>query len=519
MARKKGPFSKFFFSLIDSYEGVFGHSGGQRQEFLKFRNTMVGAIACNGDSTISNSLVFQGLVDRDVSTYYHQFSDSPWDHQGLSKQLLASICNHLASGEPLQLVLDDTLVKKESARKMYGAESHHDALAPAGSEDHSAVGLRFQTIAAIVPDYEGGRPVAIPFGFELALASPQITFQTVLSDREFELIEGMRAKAGLSNLASDYIKLVRQWLDELYALGVIKENRIIHLSGDGSYTNGEVMCNLPDRVLYTGRLRRNAALFEPAEKPTKHRPYGKLIGPKPPPKKKANSDGNISLDQPTVVPKTRKSKDGSPLFMLKSDQYPEMTGSAFYGGKFRDIKYKDINNILWKETTRTLPVRVLIITPCKRYRGEDPLTGLLKRAFTEVSYLITTDLTTPAIFLIQCYFNRWQIEVAHREMKSDLGVGEYQGITKAGVTRFHASFAIFYGTLLLAWLKYCQDDNESVVMFPCYRENTLPMRPPIKRAVNILRQEIIVYNVFNTKRLIQYTGPILYKFPELFFAS
>ena len=42
------------------------------------------------------------------------------------------------------------------------------------------------------------------------------------------------------------------------------------------------------------------------------------------------------------------------------------------------------------------------------------------------AYLLTTDLTTPAALLLQDYFDRWGIEVNHRDEKEILGVGEAQ---------------------------------------------------------------------------------------------
>ena len=42
------------------------------------------------------------------------------------------------------------------------------------------------------------------------------------------------------------------------------------------------------------------------------------------------------------------------------------------------------------------------------------------------AYLLATDLKRNAPGLLQCYFDRWQIEVNHREEKDFVGVGQAQ---------------------------------------------------------------------------------------------
>ena len=42
------------------------------------------------------------------------------------------------------------------------------------------------------------------------------------------------------------------------------------------------------------------------------------------------------------------------------------------------------------------------------------------------AFLPTTDLKSPAKQLLQIYFDRWRIEVNHRDEKYTLGVGQAQ---------------------------------------------------------------------------------------------
>ena len=49
-----------------------------------------------------------------------------------------------------------------------------------------------------------------------------------------------------------------------------------------------------------------------------------------------------------------------------------------------------------------------------------------RKYYREPAYLLTTDLLRPAAVLLQAYFDRWQIEVNHREIKDTLGIGQAQ---------------------------------------------------------------------------------------------
>ncbi len=46
--------------------------------------------------------------------------------------------------------------------------------------------------------------------------------------------------------------------------------------------------------------------------------------------------------------------------------------------------------------------------------------------YRQPAYLLTTDLRSGAHALLQIYFDRWQIEVNHRDEKDTLGVGQAQ---------------------------------------------------------------------------------------------
>jgi hypothetical protein len=70
---------------------------------------------------------------------------------------------------------------------------------------------------------------------------------------------------------------------------------------------------------------------------------------------------------------------------------------------------------------RSRPRRLFVIAPTP-YRKR--LSG--RWYYREPAYLLCTDRQNSPHQLLQIYFDRWQIEVNHREEKDTLGVGQAQ---------------------------------------------------------------------------------------------
>jgi len=87
---------------------------------------------------------------------------------------------------------------------------------------------------------------------------------------------------------------------------------------------------------------------------------------------------------------------------------PEQSRRFYAVEKFTPQQVRQDESIPWKEAT---PYR-------KRKSG--------RLYYRQPAYLLTTDLVSPAKSLLQIYFDRWQIEVNHREEQDTLGVGQAQ---------------------------------------------------------------------------------------------
>jgi hypothetical protein len=112
------------------------------------------------------------------------------------------------------------------------------------------------------------------------------------------------------------------------------------------------------------------------------------------------------------------------------------------------VRYKQINKILWRGGAGRRLLRLIVVAPTPYRR-----TKAGRWMYRQPAYLLTTDLRRPAGRLLQAYFDRWQLEVAHREMKDTFGVGQAQVRVAESVARQPAMAVATYSALHVAALR------------------------------------------------------------------
>jgi hypothetical protein len=112
------------------------------------------------------------------------------------------------------------------------------------------------------------------------------------------------------------------------------------------------------------------------------------------------------------------------------------------------VRFKEVSTLYWRQGSKRRALRLLVIAPTA-YRNHK----LAKTLYRQPAYLFTIDLKTATVELIQAYFDRWQIEVNHREEKTTFGVGQAQVRSPLSVPRQPAFSVAIYAMLLLASLK------------------------------------------------------------------
>jgi hypothetical protein len=98
-------------------------------------------------------------------------------------------------------------------------------------------------------------------------------------------------------------------------------------------------------------------------------------------------------------------------------------------------------------------------------------------------------LTTPAVLLLQDYFDRWGIEVNHRDEKEILGVGQAQVWNEHSVSKVPALLVAMYSWLLLGGLaSYGPRRTADYLPLPKWRRGA--KRPSCQDLVTLLRQQL-----------------------------
>jgi hypothetical protein len=103
--------------------------------------------------------------------------------------------------------------------------------------------------------------------------------------------------------------------------------------------------------------------------------------------------------------------------------------------------------------------------------------------------LLTTDLQSSAKRLLQIYFDRWQIEVNHRDEKDTLGVGQAQLWNVKAVPKQPVLAVAAYSALLLASLiAFGAERGAAYEALPKWRRKAY--RPSCLDLITLLRKEM-----------------------------
>ena len=137
----------------------------------------------------------------------------------------------------------------------------------------------------------------------------------------------------------------------------------------------------------------------------------------------------------------------TPHSMYKDQTIPARIGFFFYGRNTRRMKYKEKLNVYWQTGAQKRPLRCITVHGVRYRRNRNGYVN-----YREPIYLLSTDLKTDVKKLIQFYFYRWEIEVNHREIKNDLGIGQPQVWNEKSVERCPKLIALANSIIHLAHL-------------------------------------------------------------------
>lgn len=264
------------------------------------------------------------------------------------------------------------------------------------------------------------------------------------------MVATYRAAVKVHNLSQRFVTMAQALRHALDTAGA--PLKILVLAVDGSFCNRTCFRTVPARTELIGRTRKDAKLCRPAA-----------------------AGSRRVYDVKRFTPEEVRHDEAQPWRVTK----------VCYGGKRRKIRYKEVDHILWRGGARRRLLRCFVVAPTpyrKRKSG--------KQYYRQPAYLLTTDLTSGARGLLQIYFDRWQIEVNHREEKDTLGIGQAQLWNPDAVPKQPALSVAAYSALLLAsLLTFGIARGSAYAALPKWRRHA--RRPSCLDLVTLLRKELV----------------------------
>jgi hypothetical protein len=416
----------------------------QQRTFLRAVRQGLGSLLCLGRSTLSRIIWTTGREQKSWSGEYFLHSRVEWDPHALFEPMVREALRY-CPGRLVGVAVDDTRLKK-TGRAIPQAQYHRDPLSPP-FHVNLIWALRFLQASVLLPLHRSGPWSArgIPIRFEEVSAVKKPGRRA--SEEAWQIYK-LEVKA--RNLSRRFV----QSMTELRAIfdhaGAPK--KVLVIVGDGSFCNRTVLSGIPDRVMLIARTRKDASLCFRA--PEEDRRF--------------YSQHKFTPDQVRL--------DGS---------IPWQTTKIFYGGKRRRVRYKEVAGVLWQGGARKRPLRLFAIaaTPYRKRKSG-------KLYYHHPAFLLTTMLEGATRQLLQMYFDRWQIEVNHRDEKDTLGVGQAQMWNPVSVPKQPALVVASYSALLLAALKaFGPGRGDAYAALPKWRLNA--KRPSCLDLSALLRKEAL----------------------------
>jgi hypothetical protein len=357
-------------------------------------NFFLAWIMCLGERTIfrvCQSANPQSLHDNSqrhgFDTFYNFFGRSAWTPMRLGWYVALLIITRLKLVGPITLLVDDTLTHKRG-KCVWGLGWFRDAVASTKKRVATASGHNWVVLAVAV---------CVPFTNMPVLAVPLLA----------RLHHSGKGRASCPQLVHDMLGEVLAWLP----------TRRFILVGDGAYASKWLLSNLDERVTFVGRLRGDAAVYDPrvpAARSGKRGPKAKKGKRLPSPKAAAGKADR------------KRSTSG--------DWVWQDVSVTVYGRQrsLRAFAYE----VVWPTVLGLRPIRVVVV--------RDP-EGRMNDA-----YLFTTDVAARLDWVITQFAWRWAIEVLFRASKQVMDIEGPQHWARESVEKL-APWVWSMQSVLMVW--------------------------------------------------------------------
>lgn len=425
-------------AVLEGWGPVFSQSRSHRRAMVQ----ALGILTSFGRRTLSRALCALGRQQQDWSADYRLHARADWKPNRLFQTVLDNALP-LCGGRYVIAAMDDTRLHK-TGRHIQSAFYQRDPLSPK-FRFNLMFGLRFLQISLLVPLYrrQKASPRALPVRFEEAPALKHPRRKA--PPQEWAVY---RKAAKQNNLSTHAVRIIRDLRSSVDEAGEPRKTLLI--VGDGSFCNRILFRQTTERTEIIARARCDLKLCRRA-------------------------DSTRRFYSPVKF---------TPEQVRQNQAVPWQKARVFHGGQWRKVRYKEISDVYWQSGAGQRPVRLLVVAPIP-YQ----VPGRTRKYYRRPAFLLTTDLRGTPREMLQAYFDRWQIEVNHREEKDTLGIGQAQLRSPLSVPRQPAFAVAAYSALLLAaLLTFGPGRSSRYEPLPKWRRSAA--RPSCLDLITLLRKEI-----------------------------
>lgn len=325
-----------------------------------------------GRHTITQQLMSLGLVEEDWSAWYRLFSEKRFKGEEVSRIMATQMITTLTEDTPFVVGVDGFHIPRSST-KMPGT-GWMRGLRTAKFRPGIQRGQRFCECSWLTP-MENGYSRAIPISCVDAF--------TVKS------IEGEHEPRTEVEAGVEMVGMIREQMDKNG-----REEQKLMVLGDGSYDTLSFWPGLPHQTVGVVRTARNRCLYYlPTEDAHGNRKYGE--------------------------------KAPAPHEWLKKRKgFTRQT--VVVRGRERPMRYR-VEGPFVRDTLADIPLFLIVVGGGKRPAGSR------RKSYSPCFFLVSAEwldgewqLPLAITQLLAWLWQRWELEVAHRDMKSGLGLGEKQ---------------------------------------------------------------------------------------------
>lgn len=428
-----------FLDIVAGWQGVFPRV----RTFERAVRQALGSLVCLGRRCLSRIIWTNGGQHRSWSAEYFLHSRCEWEPQRLFRPIFQRALAY-CPGRLVGVAMDDTRLPK-TGRCIPQAFYQRDPLSPA-FHVNLILGLRFLQASLLVPTYRLA-PVStrgLPIRFEEVSRVKKPSRKAPP-----QAWEEYREAIKQHNLSLAFVGMMGELRRELDLAG--GERKVLVLAGDGSFCNRTCFRAPRDRTELISRTRKDAVLCRRAT-PGGLRFYG--------------------------------AEKFTPEQVRQDETRSWQVTKVFYGGKWRKVRYKEVSVVYWQGGAGRCPLRLLVVAPTP-YRKRKSR----KLYYRQPAYLLTTDLKDSIKQLLQIYFDRWQIEVNHRDEKDTLGVGQAQLWNVRAVPKQPVlAVAAYSAVLLAALIAFGAERGAAYAALPKWRRKAY--RPSCLDLITLLRKEM-----------------------------